>query len=50
MSGFHAVRSFAFMSVIALGLITAAWSGAKDLAWVHDRDRGDVVWLAVARR
>jgi hypothetical protein len=49
MSTFHAIRSFGLMCVIACGLITAAWSGAKDLAWVHDRDRGDVVWLAVAR-
>ena len=50
MSTFHAVRSFALMCVITCGLITAVWSGAKDASWVRDRDRGDVVWLAIPRR
>lgn len=50
MSGFHAVRSFAFMSVITCGLITAAWSGLSRASWIHDRDRGDVVWVNTASR
>jgi hypothetical protein len=50
MSRFHAVRDFAFMSVITCGVITAAWSGLSQTAWVHDRDRGDVVWVNTAAR
>jgi hypothetical protein len=49
MSAFCAVRSFALMTVIVCGLVTAAWSGLKDMPWVHDRDRGDVVWINTAR-
>jgi hypothetical protein len=45
MSAFATFRSFAFLCVITGGLITAAWDGAKALSWIHDQDRGDVVWI-----
>jgi len=50
MSAFATFRSLAFMAVIASGLITAAWDGARSLSWVHDRDRGDVVWIDTSPR
>jgi hypothetical protein len=45
MSAFATFRSLAFLSIITCGLITAAWDGAKAMPWVHDQDRGDVVWI-----
>ncbi len=50
MSAFATFRSLAFMAVIASGLVTAAWDGARSLSWVHDRDRGDVVWIDTSPR
>lgn len=50
MSAFATFRSLAFMTVITSGLITAAWDGARSLSWVHDRDRGDVVWIDTSPR
>jgi len=50
MSAFATFRSLAFLSVIASGLITAAWDGARAVPWVHDRDRGDVVWIDTSPR
>jgi hypothetical protein len=49
MSAFRAVRGFVLMTVIVCGLLTAAWSGLKDMPWVHDRDRGDVIWINTGR-
>lgn len=37
-------------SVIGCGLITAAWSSARTASWLHDQDRGDVVWIDTNRR
>jgi hypothetical protein len=48
MSAFHAVRSFVLMAVIVCGLVTVAWSGLKDMPWVRDHDRGDVIWIDTA--
>jgi hypothetical protein len=50
MSALATLRSLAFMAVIAGGLVTAAWDGARSLSWVHDRDRGDVVWIDTSPR
>jgi len=50
MSALSALRSFSFMAVIVCGLVTAAWSGLRRASFVHDHDRGDVVWIDTARR
>ena len=50
MSALATLRSLAFMAVIAGGLVTAAWDGARSMSWVNDRDRGDVVWIDTNRR
>ena len=50
MSAFARLRSLAFLSVIGCGLTTAAWSGARTASWLHDQDRGDVVWIDTNRR
>ncbi len=48
MSAYAALRSLTFASIITLGLVTAAWSSARNVAWIHDQDRGDVVWVNTA--
>jgi hypothetical protein len=50
MSALSALRSFSFMAVIVCGLVTAAWSGLRHTPWIHDHDRGDVIWIDTARR
>lgn len=50
MSVFATLRSLAFLSVIICGLVTAAWDGLRAMPWVHDRDRGDVVWIDTSSR
>ncbi|MGR4866979.1 hypothetical protein [Caulobacter sp. LARHSG274] len=50
MSVFCALRSFSFMAVIVCGLVTAAWSGLRHAPFVHDHDRGDVVWIDTGPR
>ena len=50
MSAFSVLRSFAFLSVVACGLVTAAWSGLREVDWVKDQDRGDVVWIDTTGR
>jgi hypothetical protein len=50
MSALATFRSLAFMAVIASGLVTAVWDGARSLSWAHDRDRGDVVWIDTSPR
>jgi hypothetical protein len=50
MSAFSTLRSLAFVSVVTCGLVTAAWSGGRNLAWLRDQDRGDVVWIDTSAR
>jgi hypothetical protein len=50
MSAFATFRSLAFLTVITCGLVTAAWDGVRRMPWVHDRDRGDVVWVDTSPR
>jgi hypothetical protein len=38
------------MSLITCGLITAAWSSARNAPWAPDQDRGDVVWIDTNHR
>jgi hypothetical protein len=45
MSAFATFRSLAFLSIITCGLITAVWDGVKAAPWLHDQDRGEVVWV-----
>lgn len=50
MSALATIRSLAFLFVITSGLVTAAWDGVRAMPWVHDRDRGDVVWIDTSPR
>jgi hypothetical protein len=50
MSAYSMLRSFAFVSVIACGLMTATWSSARNLGESHDNDRGDVIWINTGHR
>lgn len=50
MSAYATLRSLVFMSLITCGLITAAWNGVRNVAWLHDHDRGDVVWVDTGHR
>lgn len=50
MTTFAALRSIAFAWLIACGGMTAAWNSARHTAWVHDQDRGDVVWIRTTGR
>jgi hypothetical protein len=50
MSAFAALRNLACLSIVGCGLITAAWSGARNLTPSHDRDRGDVIWINTDHR
>ncbi|GGL25846.1 hypothetical protein [Caulobacter rhizosphaerae] len=50
MSAFATFRSLAFLTVITCGLVTAGWDGVRHMPWVHDRDRGDVVWVDTSPR
>lgn len=50
MTAFAALRGLAFASLITCAAMTAAWSGMRHATWVHDQDRGDVVWVRTASR
>jgi hypothetical protein len=50
MSAFATLRSLAFMSIITGGLVTASWNSVRHVSWLHDHDRGDVVWIATTTR
>lgn len=50
MTTLAALRSIAFAWLIGAAAMTAAWSSARHVAWTHDQDRGDVVWIRTAGR